>query len=156
MFLVYVCACMHFVRVCVRTCKPFVCMSVSVCKSPATYQYHSSALSLHQRCHKIMCQGVNHAGGCGAMVTRGFLAEHFCEQHQGEGNSRDHSTEQINPTTARSHTSLFFSSTPLWSFDSSNHSSGINPDPCKKEAGRGHMQTKCFAIPYSKRVISGI
>lgn len=53
------------------------------------------------------------------MVTGGFLAEHFCEQHQGEGNSRGRGTEQISLTTARSHTThsfFFFYQTPsgLW------------------------------------------
>lgn len=145
--------CVHACILCRHVCV-CVCLSVFVCKSPATSQYHSSALSLHQRCHKIMWQGVNHAGAWGAMATRGFLAEHFCEQHQGEGNSRDHSTEQINLTTARSHTWLLFSTIPLRPLHSSNHSSGLNPEPCKKEPCGG-VTCRQNVLPSPKRIIPG-
>lgn len=127
----------------------YVCVCVCLCASPQLFPsitpQHSS---LHQCCHKIMWQGVDHARAWSAMGTRGFLAEHFCEQHQGEGNSREHSTVQINLTTARPHTSLLFSTITLWPLDSSNHTSGVNSDPCKKEPCGGHMQTKCSAIPW--------
>lgn len=135
--------------VCVYCICVYVCMCVCLCASPQLFPsitpQHPNPL--HQRCHKIMWQDVNHARAWGAMGTRGFLAEHFCEQHQGEGNSRERSTVQINLTTARPHTSLFFSTITLWPLHSSNHASGVNSDPCKKEPCGGHMQTKCSAIP---------
>lgn len=130
-------------RVYVHSCV-CVCVRASPQPLPSIIPQHS----LHQCCHKIMWQGVNHAEACGATATRGFSAEHFCEQHQGEGNSRDCSTGQTNLTTARSHTSnVFFPTASLWPLESSNHSLGLNPDPCKKEPSRGHMQTKCSAMP---------
>ena len=96
--------CFYLLYLCEHACssggmrsyaQPCGCLSMSVCKSPATSQHYFSEISLHQCCHKIMWQGVNHEAAWGTWVTRGFLAERFCEQHQERGNSGDHSTEQI-------------------------------------------------------------
>lgn len=135
-----ICVCMH---VHVGNC---VCVSVCTSPQPLPSITPQHSLSLHQHCHKIMWQGVSHVGAWGTMATRGVLAEHFCEQHQERGNSRDQSTEGINLTAARSHT--LPPSFPSGHTIHPNPPSSLTPDPWKKEPGGSHMQIKCSAMPW--------